>query len=271
MLRRVTEKVSAHNNDQSVSNSSVKTSAKLIYYKLFAKLYGFMGLFADVVTVNSTWTRDHIVNIWWNRNVEIIYPPCDVEKFVKFPLENRKKDILSIGQFRPEKDHKLQIESFNLFLKKFPKWSDTKLILLGGCRDKEDENRVKELKELVEKLNISSRVEFVINASFEQKVKYLSSSLIGLHTMWNEHFGICIVEYQAAGLIPLAHRSGGPLKDIVKHGESGYLAETKEEYSDMMNDIFSSENEKIQLKARESALRFSDQVFHDQCVNHFHF
>jgi alpha-1,2-mannosyltransferase len=33
--------------------------------------------------------------------------------------------------------------------------------------------------------------------------------------MWNEHFGIGVVEYMAAGLVPVAHASGGPLMDIV--------------------------------------------------------
>ena len=41
------------------------------------------------------------------------------------------------------------------------------------------------------------------------------SSSIGVHTMWNEHFGIGVVEYMAAGLIPIAHNSGGPQMDIV--------------------------------------------------------
>ena len=39
--------------------------------------------------------------------------------------------------------------------------------------------------------------------------------MVGIHTMVNEHFGIGIVEYMAAGLIPLANGSGGPLLDIV--------------------------------------------------------
>jgi hypothetical protein len=33
--------------------------------------------------------------------------------------------------------------------------------------------------------------------------------------MWNEHFGIGVVEYQAAGLISVVDDSGGPKYDIV--------------------------------------------------------
>lgn len=32
--------------------------------------------------------------------------------------------------------------------------------------------------------------------------------MIGLHTMWNEHFGISVVEGMAAGQIMVAHASG---------------------------------------------------------------
>ena len=39
--------------------------------------------------------------------------------------------------------------------------------------------------------------------------------MIGLHAMVNEHFGIGIAEYMAAGLVPVANSSGGPLMDIV--------------------------------------------------------
>ena len=33
--------------------------------------------------------------------------------------------------------------------------------------------------------------------------------------MWNEHFGIGIVEMMAAGLLVIAHNSGGPKTDII--------------------------------------------------------
>lgn len=44
---------------------------------------------------------------------------------------------------------------------------------------------------------------------------YLREASVGIHTMWNEHFGISVVEMMAAGLVVVAHDSGGPRMDIV--------------------------------------------------------
>lgn len=46
-------------------------------------------------------------------------------------------------------------------------------------------------------------------------LQWLSRASIGLSTMIDEHFGINIVEYMAAGVVPVTHASGGPLNDIV--------------------------------------------------------
>ena len=35
----------------------------------------------------------------------------------------------------------------------------------------------------------------IVQASYETLQHYLSICGVGLHTMWNEHFGICVVEY----------------------------------------------------------------------------
>ncbi len=44
--------------------SSPGSFAKLVYYRIFAALYGFVGRFADLVMVNSSWTSAHIASIW---------------------------------------------------------------------------------------------------------------------------------------------------------------------------------------------------------------
>jgi hypothetical protein len=65
-----------------------------------------------------------------------------------------------------------------------------RLILIGGCRNKEDERRVQDLKDLCKHLSVEDNVEFKVNIPFGELKKEMSHSLIGIHSMWNEHFGI---------------------------------------------------------------------------------
>jgi len=70
----------------------------------------------------------------------------------------------------------------------------------------------------------------------------------------------------AAGLITIAHNSGGPKSDIILSGKTGYLASTAEEYANAMKAVFSKDKNDEQFlqmreKGRASAQRFSDDVF----------
>lgn len=85
-----------------------------------------------------------------------------------------------------------------------------KLICIGSCRDAADEVRVKDMKDLAKHLALEENVEFKLNIPYSELVSELQHGTIGLHTMWNEHFGIGVVECMAAGLIMVAHASGGP-------------------------------------------------------------
>lgn len=85
--------------------------------------------------------------------------------------------------------------------------------------------------------------------------------------MWNEHFGIGIVEMMAAGLIVVAHRSGGPQSDIVVRyngNDTGFLAHTVDEYAESIYEaLIMPQSKAIELRknAQASAGRFSDEVF----------
>ena len=52
--------------------------------------------------------------------------------------------------------------------------------------------------------------------------------------MKEEHFGIAIVEMMSAGLVTIAHASGGPLYDIIGCSEDpiGFLCGTTEEFAE---------------------------------------
>ena len=64
--------------------------------------------------VNSSWTRRHIAALWWQwRRPQRVYPPCDTRALQALPLDRRLKRIyiVSVAQFRPEKDHALQLRA----------------------------------------------------------------------------------------------------------------------------------------------------------------
>ncbi|XP_077984444.1 GDP-Man:Man(3)GlcNAc(2)-PP-Dol alpha-1,2-mannosyltransferase-like [Glandiceps talaboti] len=280
MLSRVKERKKTYNNPNFISRSSLLTSIKILYYRIFAYVYGVAGARSDIVMVNSTWTQGHVLELWKAKDrTSIVYPPCDTEEFLKLPLvdDSNKKEhtIVSIAQFRPEKDHRLQIKAFQLLLQKIPEKEreKIKLYLVGSCRNQGDADRVDSLRELCEELKIRQYVQFKLNVSFADLKTYLGDATIGLHTMWNEHFGIGVVECMAAGTVILAHNSGGPKLDIVvKHNnkQTGFLADDEETYADAMETILTmtgKERMAIREAARESVGRFSEQEFSEGFLN----
>lgn len=75
---------------------------------------------------------------------------------------------MSLAQFRPEKDHKKQLEAFAILLKEHPEMregEEVKLVMMGGVRDESDQQRLEGLKKLAAELNI--QVSFGIS-SLEQ-------------------------------------------------------------------------------------------------------
>jgi alpha-1,2-mannosyltransferase len=263
MVSRVRALRPSYNNGTRIANSQTVSRFKVLYYFALMLGYSFMGLFVKLAICNSTWTAGHIRTLW-KTAVKVVYPPCDVQAFKKLRHKSITRHVaVSIGQFRPEKDHELQIEAFAIMVRDHPELSNSKLVLIGSCRGEEDEARVAALQDKARGLGLGDRVEFKLNVKFAELLSVVETAEAGLHTMWNEHFGISVVELMAAGLITLAHNSGGPKSDIITPGENGFLAETAEEYADLLRHVFTAYPELTDIRhnAKESVERFSDQEF----------
>lgn len=282
MLERVRNRESAFNHSGFVANNVALTKGKLLYYHVFARLYRLVGSFSEKVMVNSSWTKGHIDQLW-KCTSSIVYPPCNTSEFQKLPLEregnteNRRygshqkiETVLSIGQFRPEKDHALQIASFAALLSRLPdeRKKFVKLILVGGCRHADDVKRVEDLQSLCEDFQISDQVDFRLNISFSELTTHLAAASVGLHTMYNEHFGIGIVELMAGGVIVVANASGGPKLDIVVPADglpTGFLAGNADDYAAAIFRVLTmpfEERMSMRERARNSVKsKFSDEAF----------
>ena len=280
MLNKVKSQTNSFNNNSIISNSSLLTNGKVLYYRVYGYLYGMAGSKCDVTLVNSSWTKGHIDTIWGLKaNAQILYPPCDTNTFAGLDLVRQRPEthflICSLGQFRPEKNHKCQLSAFKSFLESVRNVSDTicELHLIGSCRDNEDLCRVQQLKKLADTLDISKHVKFHIKIPFHELLQWLSVCDVGIHTMENEHFGISLVEMMSAGCVMLGHNSGGPKCDIIcdfKGERTGFLALDEEDFGNKLKEIFSLSKEdrnSIRTNARDYALeKFSIDTFEKEFI-----
>ena len=275
MLQRVYERRPGYNNDERIARSARSSAAKLAYYRAFALLYQAVGRCTDTVMVNSSWTQGHIDSLWGRGVAHVVFPPCGKvldASAVGSPTTKRQPRILSIGQFRPEKDHRLQLDALHLLVHSRLR-QDARLVLVGSCRNEQDEARVQELRRVVSQLDLDDYVEFRVNASREELDMLLRTSLLGIHTMWNEHFGIGIVEMMAAGVIVVAHNSGGPRSDIVTPSgpdQDGFLASTADEYATALEAVLDGrvDVDGMRARARVAVRRFSDAKFESAFALH---
>lgn len=77
---------------------------------------------------------------------------------------------------------------------------DVRLVIVGSCRNDDDRRVLARTRALAVELGVEERVEFVVNCSFDELKGWLGRASVGLHTMWNEHFGIGVVEMMVSGV-----------------------------------------------------------------------
>ncbi|KAJ7079583.1 mannosyltransferase [Mycena belliarum] len=278
MIARVASRSTSYANAQAISRSRVLSTMKLAYYHAFMLLYALALRRAGVLMVNSSWTRNHVARVlaygtlgrWGVVRPRVVYPSCDTREMARLPLEGRARVVISIAQFRPEKNHAAQVRALHALLEAHPayKAEGIELVLIGGCRNAEDKARVEGLRALARELGVESHVQFVLNAPYPDVLAWLGRASIGLNTMVDEHFGINVVEFMAAGVIPIADASGGPLEDIILpvEGEiTGYHAMTPETFAAAIHTaltLSSAEDLAIRQRARTRAVQeFSEAKF----------
>jgi alpha-1,2-mannosyltransferase len=227
------------------------SQVKRVYQYVLLYVYKFCGQIAtDQVATNSTWTNNHILELWSRPQItKIIYPPVDTNDIMQaMPdlLKPRPNLMISFAQFRPEKDHSMQLRMWKRLLPRLPK--DAKFWLVGTVRDENDQGILDGLKEQARELGIQESIDFKVNRSRLEILDIFSQAKVAIHTMRNEHFGIAVVELMAAGIVTIAHKSAGPLFDIIggTTDEVGYLAQSESDYD---------------LLAEQAFIGFSDLVY----------
>jgi alpha-1,2-mannosyltransferase len=171
MIERVASRSASYANANSISRSRFLSAAKLAYYHAFMLMYALALRRAQVIMVNSSWTKKHVDSVlayppfgrWGIVRTRVVYPSCDTREMARLPLEGRGRVVSSIAQFRPEKNHAAQVRALHELLATHPEYAgEIQLVLIGGCRNAEDVGRVEALRALARELGVEVRFLFSV-------------------------------------------------------------------------------------------------------------
>ena len=141
-----------------------------------------------------------------------LFKPESHGEFRKAIAPNGEKILVHTSNFRPVKRVPDTIKIFEKVQKEIP----AKLILVGDGPDRS------ECERLSRQLDLCDNVKFL--GKQEGLVEILSSSDLFLIPSQSESFGLAALEAMACGL-PVVSSSVGGLPELVKHNETGFIAE----------------------------------------------
>lgn len=229
---------------------------------------------------NSPFTKSFI-DRWTGKKSQVIYPYIDVSSLEE--VQSLKKDqiILTIGRFFKHLHSKRQdimIKAFKQLQHKHQLFKHFKLYLVGGLKEK-DEAYFKELKTLAED---NQNIVFLPNASHDVVSAYYKKALFywhaagygvdeRLHPEAVEHLGTAPLEAMAAGCITFCHQSGGP-KELITHGQNGFLYHTADELISQTVDIYGEQNKRESVSKnayKHVKEHFDYEAFKDKIISYF--
>jgi len=195
---------------QTSSNYDNNKYNKSLFWKAYFKPYQIMTHIltkkalkrADIVLTNSIFTKNAIKKVYPSVDPQVIYPPIDIENFSDcYNSNSRKKQVIVISRFSREK----QIEKAVLIAKLLP---NIHFKIIGSLLPL-NQSYFNYIQQMIEDNGLTDRIQLIPNATKTEMINAMSSSMIYLHTMHGEHFGISIVEAMASGLLPVVPSYGG--------------------------------------------------------------
>ncbi|CUV05708.1 unnamed protein product [Cryptosporidium hominis] len=240
---------------ENIESERERNILRYFYLKLFLFVYKLSIGLANKVVVNSNWTFNKLNELWEKNSIEmsVCYPPINIDHSLNKLVDPklRKNVIISLSQFRVEKNHFVQIRIFSGVLKRIKEiinkaskeekirlekiYEEIRFKMCGTSQDSNPKYKdyLNSLKQMIVDEKLEEKLELVINSSSTELQNIMSTSRFAIHTMEDEHFGICVAEFVCSGLLTFAHKSGGPEKDILTrfNGQDvGFLASNIQEF-----------------------------------------
>lgn len=153
--------------------------------------------------------------------IHIINNPLTVDSEVKAPLNNKVKQLITIGRLSPEKGHE---RILNILSKLDTDWHYT---IIG------EGNQYEKLMEQIKALHFEDKVTYIKYTSHVSQ--YLSKSDVFLQGSYVEGFPNAVMESCAVGTPVVAFIAPGGTKDIIQNNINGFIAENEDQYLEYLN------------------------------------
>ena len=227
---------------------------KNLLKKIVAKYYlKKMIKYSDLLIFISKFVESSFLNKFKinNEKCRVVYNGIGNEFYKdvnKFERKDKNK-IAFVGRLTKVKGVDVLIDAFNIIKQK---GIDSTLTIVG---DEEEKN---ELIEKVSNYDLGNNVIFTGRQS--NVIQYLDNADIFVYpSIWEEGFGISVVEAMARGCIPITFNKGG-LPEIIKNGKNGFIVNdvTAESLADEILKVINLNNkDEIRKNAIETAKEFS--------------
>jgi alpha-1,2-mannosyltransferase len=215
---------------------------------------------SNLILTNSEFSREAIRKAFPQADPGVLYPPVDVERFS--PAYRRESgfaepQVLMVSRFSPEKQLENAIRIARLLQ------GDARMQIVGTLAPA-NRHYFSALQKMIDDYGLRERVRLTPNATNEELVSAMSKSVVYLHTMAGEHFGVSIIEAMAAGLVPVVPSYGG-CSEIVS---PRHQYRTLEEAADRINKSINSSTGEDRRQVHEVAMQFSTAQFRKGLKRH---
>ena len=136
-------------NSEDIIGATKYADNKFTAYLIFFLKLLFYN-FSDGIITNSSQSKESLDKIILKKKTKLIFNPY-LKKIHKIRKISKKRYLLSVGRLCKQKNQKIVIKAFSIFLQKYPNY---KLILIGHGPDE------KKLINFCKKLNIKKKVIF---------------------------------------------------------------------------------------------------------------
>lgn len=189
----------------------------------------------------SQFMKKTVVDFGWDKNkIKVIYNFSEkMDNSISVKIEDYG---LYFGRLSREKGIDILLQALKLTNKK------NKLKIIGTGPEEDN------LKQLVEELNLSERVDFLGYKSGKELHNIIRKArLIYLPSVWNENMPLTLLESLNLKKVVIASITGG-LPELIKDKETGFLFENGniQELSKVITDSYNYDLIEMGLKAKES-------------------